>query len=191
MTLIDLLEPLFQLVCRIQQEAGFRRNRSGIEQSPQRLLEWRKRMDEELKRVDSAAEKERLGQQWRLVKDSVVAFVDVVGVKLGGQSWSPFSRDAGSCAHIASFIRNVESELRASDSDAPQRLDVYYHCLALGGYAVAFAKADFPDTYEKLQEAVARLDRSEAKYLCPRRTKFRHFAKRSSRRQRDISSRRL
>lgn len=166
--IIDFLEPLFQNVCRVQREASHGRK------DPAAAASRRHEFEQLLEVVTSTAEKAQRGDQWSRLKEYVIAFIDIAMASedVHGSDWKPLSRhDAAgkNAAHVDTFLDGIAAECNSTKSDLEtiERLDVYYHCLALGGHVVSSMSDNFESINNNLRNRLASLDRVDGRHICP------------------------
>ncbi len=165
---IDFLEPLFQAVCRVQREASHGKRDAAAAASRRNEFETL------LGDVTSKAEQAQRGDQWSMLSEHVIAFIDIAmtSPEVHGGDWNPLSRkDAAgnNAAHVSTFLEGITAECNNSktDSQTIERLNVYYHCLALGGHVVAKQSDDFETINNNLRNRLASLDKVDGRHICP------------------------
>jgi hypothetical protein len=115
MTLIELTEPLFQYICRLN-----RSSRKGVSPEPGQVRAEIKSIFSDMR--SRANGTPGLAQQYEKVEIVLMGFVDFM-IKESGK---PFGRGWKELAHEKNELAMDESE------QATERLAVYYECMGLG-----------------------------------------------------------
>lgn len=128
MTLLELTEPIFQYICRLNRAA-----RKGASPDADQIRAEIKGILGEVKA--RAAAQPGLSEQYNKVELAILGFIDFM-IKEAGR---PFSKDWKELAHERNelamdekFFDLLEETLRDPSEAASERLGVYYTCTGLG-----------------------------------------------------------
>lgn len=127
MTLVELCEPLFQLICRT--------NRSVRKNVAVDAPGLRAEVKQLFKDMRERASKEHLTDQFEKVELPLIYFVDSMIVENGGtlaKSWDPIQKERGKMVGDDQFWDLLDETLADTTEAANERLSVYYHCVGLG-----------------------------------------------------------
>ncbi|MBX3385377.1 MAG: DotU family type IV/VI secretion system protein [Phycisphaeraceae bacterium] len=165
MTLQDLCEPLFQLVCRLNRSA-----RKGVSPEPAAA---RAEIVETLAkaRADSRSDP-KLAAQFDAVEIVLIYFCDwmIRSSKLSfASSWTDLALDKGKPGGDEDFFDELDKTLKDPSAEATERLGVFYTCVGLGFAGWYAGQSEY--LRKKMQEIHARVrSRSEsdrAERICP------------------------
>ncbi|MEL7473937.1 MAG: DotU family type IV/VI secretion system protein [Planctomycetota bacterium] len=131
LVLIELCEPLFQYVCRLNRSA-----RSAATIGPAAV---RADLDQVFSEIDeTASARPELKAQFKKIQMPLIFFADYMikssELKMA-RDWEEMQRDFGEHAGDEKFFDLLEDDLAAAergDADAQDRLVVYYQCIGLG-----------------------------------------------------------
>lgn len=163
MTLVEICEPLFQYVCRLNR-LGRKGGRAdfGVVRGEVKAIfaEMRARADATPGMVGPYNEVELV----------LTFFVDsmILNSKLGS-SWKPLSAERGELGFEEKFWDLLEEALKDPGDSATQRLGVFYVCIGLGFTGLYTGQPDY--IKRKMLEISARLrgqiDADQASRICP------------------------
>lgn len=164
MTLIELCEPLFQYMCRL--------NRSARDGVPRDARQVRAEVLGLLEEMKSRAASSGLSADYEKVRLPLIYFVDWTITESDldfSKSWDKIAHDEQAYGGEQDFFEELEFALADQGHNADQRLAIFYTCMALG-FSGFFA--DQPEwRYRKMQEIQARIrhlmDVDPAQRLCP------------------------
>ncbi len=168
MTLVELCEPAFQYVCKIN-----RLGRAGGTASPRMVRDELRALIADIK---AKAEKENLGPQFEKIELPVIFFVDemIRESKLAaswgmGGGWRDLAEDRRELAGGQKFFDILEETLLESGESANQRLAVFYTMIGLG--FTGFYATDPSHLRRKTREIAARVrglvDADQTGRICP------------------------
>lgn len=143
MTLLELCEPLFQYVCRLNRSAD-----KGCTLEIDKVRNEIKRIFEELKQNASADQ--YLADQYEKVEMPLIFFIDfmIKESKLNFRfDWLELARERNELAGDEKFFDLLDAELADPGNAATERLAIFYTCLGLG----------FTGVYTGLPEDIRRL----------------------------------
>lgn len=127
MTLVDLSEPLFQYVCRINRGA-----RKGV--TPE-MSQVRSELTQVMNDVRSRCATGGMSDQYTKVEPVLVGFADSMfqTSKLSWASqWKPMAPERGGQLMDEQFFDLLDENLKDKSDAATERLGVFYTCLGLG-----------------------------------------------------------
>lgn len=129
MTLLEVCEPIFQYVCRLNRSA-----RKGV--SPE-MAAVRAELKDLLSRAKAEAEAARLRDQYEKVSRVLVFFADFTIRRSRlpfAEDWKRLSHelDPPEMAYEQKFFEMLDAELADESDAARERLAVYYACIGLG-----------------------------------------------------------
>lgn len=165
MSLLEVCEPIFQYVCRL--------NRSAQKGCSLEIDRVRGEIKQTLEQVRSnSAAKPEVASQYDKVELPLIFFIDFMAKErsLGfGAAWSELASEKQELAGDEKFFDLLDSELADPSKAATERLAVYYTCLGLGFTGIYF---DEPEMIRKLMARIsARIsgmtDGGQNSYLCP------------------------
>ena len=128
MTLLELCEPLFQYVCRLNRSAE-----KGCALEIEKVRNEIKRKFEELKQNASADQ--YLADQYEKVELPLIFFVDfmIKESKLNFRfDWVELARERNELAGDEKFFDLLDAELADPGNAATEQLVIFYTCLGLG-----------------------------------------------------------
>lgn len=127
MTLLELCEPLFQYVCRVNRSA-----RKGVQADAAQVRAEVKGIMADMKA--RASTERSLVAAYDRVELPLMFFVDFMVKECGavGRAWKELAHERNELAGDEKFFDLLEETLRDSRSDAAERLTVFYTCLGLG-----------------------------------------------------------
>jgi type IV/VI secretion system ImpK/VasF family protein len=165
-TLLDLCEPLFLYICRVNRStrmtSGTRYQIAGVTSDIKTLLN----------QFERDARGTRLEPQFQKVRLPLMFFVDNIITSSSlpfAAEWKRLSHEAAEFAGDEKFFELLDADLANPDADATERLMVFYVCLGLG-FAGKFADNRIQlDGYLAKTAARVRegMDTDEAMRLCP------------------------
>lgn len=167
-TLVEMCEPLFQYICRLNRLG----RKGGLVDAGQVRSELRSMLSE----VKLKAESSGLGEPFSKVRLPLVYFADF----MVRESALPFARtwkhlqeeELKKIAGDQDFFVQLEETLAEQGDGANQRLAVFYNCLALGFTGMYTGQPDGPNFLrKKMLEIAARIrpmmDAEENSRICP------------------------
>ncbi len=168
MTLVELCEPAFQYVCKIN-----RLGRAGGVASPRMVRDELRALIADIK---AKAEKENLGPQFEKIELPLIFFVDemIRESKLAaswgmGGGWRDLAEDRRELAGGQKFFDILEETLLESGDGANHRLAVFYTMIGLG--FTGFYATDPSHLRRKTREIAARVrglvDADQTGRICP------------------------
>lgn len=128
MNLLELCEPLFQYVCRLNRSA-----RKGVRSEPSQVRTEVNQLFAEM-RTKSGSERS-LAVQYEKVELPLLFFVDFMVKECGGalsREWKELAHERNELAGDEKFFDLLDEELKESGEAAAERLAVYYTCIGLG-----------------------------------------------------------
>ena len=165
MTLLELCDPLFHYICRL--------NRCIRKGGVAEMISVRSEVLALLRRMrDIAAENAALLGQWEQVELPLVFFVDLMirNSRLPfAPDWRPLAYDRHVLTGDADFFTMLDATLADRTPAAAERLAVYYVCMGLGFGGEFRSQPEY--LRRKMEECTKRLrdsmDRGSAVLLCP------------------------
>ncbi len=167
MTLLDLCEPLFQYVCRL--------NRAGRKGGQVNFAVAREDIKGLLEQVQTkGASDPRLRMQAKAVDLPLIFFVDSMIAESGlpfAQEWHKkrLAYDRNELAGDEKFFDLLEETLKDSSEEASERLVIYYTCLGLGFTGWYFGQPEY--LRKKMLEMATRIRRflesDDTARICP------------------------
>jgi type VI secretion system protein ImpK len=161
MTPLDLCEPLFLFVCKVNRS----KRKGGPTFEPQQL---RAEVEKILRDMAKQAYADRdLTLQYNAMKPILLAFVDIMGEQALAGKWQNMTPGDQTTAGDDFFFGQLEATLPDSTPAARQRLAVFYTCLCLGAGA---ARHDARFLNDKINQVAGHIqefmDLDEKKKLC-------------------------
>lgn len=163
--LVELTEPLFQYVCRLNRSA-----RKGGRISPVVVRNDLQELFREMEQT--AAPRPDLLAQYERVRLALVFFVDYM-IKESeldfAREWEELARIEDEHAGDEKFFDLLDEALKEEGHDADERLLVYYQCLGLGFEGFYIGQPDeLRRLMAKLSGRVRRyIDQDDKKLVCP------------------------
>ncbi|HYE63425.1 MAG TPA: DotU family type IV/VI secretion system protein [Phycisphaerales bacterium] len=162
MNLVEICEPLFQYVCRLNRLArkGGRADFGVVRGEVKGLLAEMRAKAEQTPAMIGA---------YNQIELVLIFFVDsmILNSNLGG-GWKPLSGERGELAFEEKFWDLLEDALRDPSDTATQRLAVFYVCIGLGFTGLYTGQPDY--IRRKMLEISARLrgmiDANQAARIC-------------------------
>jgi type IV/VI secretion system ImpK/VasF family protein len=127
MTLLELCEPLFQLVCRT--------NRSVRKNVAVDAAGLRAEIKQLMKEMREKASRERLTDQFEKIELALIYFMDSMILENGGalaKGWDAIQKERGKMVGDDQFWDLLDETLADTTEAATERLTVFYHCVGLG-----------------------------------------------------------
>lgn len=128
MNLLELCEPLFQYICRLNRSA-----RKGVRAEPSQV---RTEVSQILADLRSRAGADRaLALQYEKVELPLLFFVDFMVKECGGalgREWRELAHERNELAGDEKFFDLLDEELKEPGDAAAERLAIYYTCIGLG-----------------------------------------------------------
>lgn len=169
MSLVDLCEPLFLEVCRVNR--AVRKGAQGMATDPNRI---RARIRTIIREIgDAAATNPELADPYQKIKNHLLYFVDyMMREALTAVRWPSLAEEYNCLAGDTEFFENqadgLEVTLHDQSRAATERLAVFYTCLGLGFEGMHAGDKDF--LKQKIDEVLRRLhdfiETDERKKLC-------------------------
>jgi type VI secretion system protein ImpK len=128
MTLIELTEPLFQYICRLN-----RSSRKGVSPEPGQVRAEIKSIFSDMR--SRANGTPGLAQQYEKVEIVLMGFVDFMIKESGkpfGRGWKELAHEKNELAMDEKFFDMLDETLKDPSEQATERLAVYYECMGLG-----------------------------------------------------------
>ncbi|HUU20639.1 MAG TPA: DotU family type IV/VI secretion system protein [Sedimentisphaerales bacterium] len=165
MTLLELCEPLFQYVCRLN-----RLSRTGCTLEKDQVRNDIKKILDEM-RTQALANRE-LTSQHEKIELPLLFFVDfmIKESKLTfAYEWYELGRERNELAGDEKFFDLLDDDLADSSSAATERLVIFYTCIGLGFTGVY---AGQPENIQRLMSKISArisgmMDADEKSYICP------------------------
>lgn len=165
MTLLELCEPTFQLVCRLNRSA-----RKGVSPEP---TQARAEILETLAKAKADSRGDaRLSAQFDSAEIVLLYFCDwmIRSSKLSfAATWTDLALERGRAGGDEDFFDELDKSLKDPSPDATERLTVFYTCLGLGFAGWYAGQPEF--LRKKMQEIHARIrsrvDASPSERICP------------------------
>lgn len=162
MTLVEVCEPIFQYICRI--------NRLGRKGGRLDLGTTRAEVKAIFADMRGRAEKANLLVAYNDIELVLIFFVDSMILNTrAGMGWKPLSVELGELAFEQKFWDLLEEALRDTGEHAAQRLAVFYVCIGLGFTGLYTGQPDY--VRRKMLEISGRLrgmiDGDQAQRICP------------------------
>ncbi len=165
MTLVEICEPLFQYVCRLN-----RAGRKGGRQDQAIIRSELKAIFSEM-RSKAEATPGMIGP-FDAVEPVLIFFTDSMILNSDmkfPQGWKPLSHERGELAFEEKFWDILEDVLKDPSESATQRLAVFYNCIGLGFTGLYTGQPDY--IRRKMLEISARLrgqiDADASARICP------------------------
>ena len=164
MNLLELCEPLFLYVCRLNRSARSGHELSGVRGELQDLLQ---------KLRSQSANDARLTQQYEKIEPILVYFIDFVIIDSSlsfAAGWEPLAVEFwNERTGDEKFFELMDENLAQSSEDSTERLTIFYVCLGLGFTGVYTGQPDV--IRKKMLQCSARirkyLDSDEMAKICP------------------------
>ncbi len=165
MTLLELCEPIFQIVCRLNRSA-----RKGV--SPE-SAQARAEIVEALQEARSKAKADpKLAAQFDSIEMVLIYFYDwmIRSSKLNfAQTWTDLALARGKPGGDEDFFDELDKALKDPSPDAVDRLTVFYTCMGLGFAGWYAGQGEF--LRKKMQEVHTRIrsrvDSDRTERICP------------------------
>ncbi|MCB9845586.1 MAG: DotU family type IV/VI secretion system protein [Phycisphaeraceae bacterium] len=164
MTLLEVVEPLFQYICRINRSA-----RKGVVMDASRVRAEVQAIFDQMRRDAGSAD---LGESLERVRLPLVYFVDfMIKESPGGlgREWQEMAHEENMFAGDEHFFDLLDEALKESGKQAADRLAVFYSCLGLGFSGFYVGQPEY--LRKKMLEISARIrpmmETDESARLCP------------------------
>lgn len=165
MTLLELCEPLFQYVCRLNRSA-----RMGRALEMDQVRNDIKKMFGDMK--TNASTTAELTSQYEKIELPLVFFVDFM-IKESelnfASEWFELGRERRELAGDEKFFDLLDEDLADPSDAATQRLVIFYTCIGLGFTGVYTGQ---PESIQRLMSKISArisgmMDADEKSYVCP------------------------
>ncbi len=164
MTLLEVCEPLFQYICRLNRSA-----RKGV---PVEISQVRQEVVGLLEDLRSKADREGIGEQFERIRLPLIYFVDfmVKESKLDfARDWRELAHEENMFAGDEHFFDLLDDTLKDTSSSAAERLSVFYTCIGLGFSGLYMGQPEF--LRKKMLEISSRIrsmmEANESAKVCP------------------------
>jgi len=165
MTLLELCEPLFQYVCRLN-----RLSRTGCTLEMDRVRSDIKILFDQMK-TEASTKAELTGQYEKIVLP-LLFFVDfmIKESKLAfAYDWYELGRERNELAGDEKFFDLLDENLADPSNAATERLVIFYTCIGLGFTGIYTGQ---PETVQRLMSKISariseKMDADEKSYICP------------------------
>lgn len=164
MTLVEVCEPLFQYVCRI--------NRSARKGSSPEIAQVKAEIKTLLAECKARAQSNRLAEPYDKIEITLLYFVDfmVRESKLSfAKQWQDLAHERNKLAGDEDFFDQLDETLKDPSESATERLGVFYTCMGLGFTGWYTGQPDF--LRRKMSEVSSRLrglmDADRSAKICP------------------------
>lgn len=168
MTLLDLCEPLFQYICRLNRSA-----RKGV------IVDHDKTRAEITAILDSirsdAMSGGELGAQYQKIELVLLFFVDstIMNSRLSfALDWSPLQLREGQLVGEQKFFEMLDETLRETGPSANERLAVYFTCLGLG-FTGIYEGQEIQSRMQRISARIGdKMDTDPTARICPEAYKY-------------------
>ena len=164
MTLLELCEPLFQYVCRLN-----RLSRTGCTLEMDQVRNDVKKILDEMR---TKASNSKLTGQYEKIELPLIFFVDfmIKESKLTfAYDWYELGRERNELAGDEKFFDLLDEDLADPSGGATERLVIFYTCIGLGFTGVYTGQ---PENIQRLMSKISArisgmMDADEKSYICP------------------------